>query len=74
MNELIIELIKSFEPSSRKNNYTYDEFLVHIYKIYTGKMIFCRSEKIKNKYIKERDSILEYVIKNKKAILKQLTK
>jgi hypothetical protein len=69
MNRLVIELIKSFEPS-RKNvvNFQYNEFLSHIYMIYDKRMTLCRSDSIKNKYIKERDNVLEYIVKNKKAI------
>ena len=74
MNHLIIELLKSFEPSSKKELQRYDEFLMHVYTVYGRRMTFCRSEKIKNKYIKERDGILEYAVKNKQAILKQLNK
>ena len=74
MDKLIDQLVKSFEPSSKKALQRYDEFLIHIYQIYGLRMSFCRYEKIKNKYIKERDGILEYTVKNKQAILKQLNK
>jgi len=74
MDKLIDQVVKSFEPSSKKALQRYDEFLIHIYQIYGLRMSFCRSEKIKNKYIKERDGILEYAVKNKQAILKQLSK
>jgi len=74
MDKLIDQVVKSFEPSSKKALQRYDEFLIHIYQIYGLRMTFCRSEKIKNKYIKERDGILEYAVKNKQAILKQLNK
>jgi len=75
MKHLIDELIKSFEPS-RKNrvDLQYNEFLAHIYMIYDKRMTVCRSESIRNKYIKERNSILEYVAKNKKAIQNYLSK
>jgi len=74
MNSHITNLIKTFEADSKVLLRKYDEFLMHIYNTYGRKMTFCRSEKIKDKYIKERDSILEYVVKNKKAILNQLNK
>ena len=59
MKHLIDELIKSFEPS-RKNrvDLQYNEFLAHIYMIHDKRMTVCRSESIRNKYIKERNSIL----------------
>ena len=75
MKHLIDELIKSFEPS-RKNrvDLQYNEFLAHIYMIYDKRMTVCRSESIRNKYIKERNGVLEYVVKNRKAIQKQFDK
>ena len=75
MNHLVIELIKSFDPSRRKRtDWQFNEFLAHIYMIYDKKMTLCNSESIRNKYIKERNSILEYVVKNRKAIQKQFSK
>lgn len=74
MDELIFKLIKSFNPKTKKFLSKYDEFLMYIYETYGVKITFCRTGKLKDKYIKERDSILEYVVKNKKAILKQLNK
>ena len=75
MKHLIDELIKSFEPS-RKNrvDLQYNEFMAHIYMIYDRRMTICRSESIRNKYIKERNGVLEYVVKNRKAIQKQFDK
>jgi len=75
MNHLVIELIKSFEPS-RKNrlDLQYNEFMAHIYAIYDKRMTVCRSDSIRNKYIKERNRILEYVAKNRKAIQNYLDK
>lgn len=75
MKHLIDELIKSFEPS-RKNrvDLQYNEFMAHIYMIYDKRMTICRSESIRNKYIKERNGVLEYVVKNRKAIQKQFDK
>ena len=74
MNELVLKLIKSFQPSKRSRITAFDKFLVYIYRIYGGKMNMCRSEKIKDKYIKERNSILQYSIKNKKEVLKHINK
>lgn len=74
MNELIVKLTKSFQPSKRSRITAFDEFLVYIYQVYGGKMNMCRSEKIKDKYIKERNSILQYAIKNKKEVLKHINK
>lgn len=75
VKNFIDELIKSFEPS-RKNrvDLQYNEFLAHIYMVYDKRMTLCRSEFIRNKYIKERNRVLEYTVKNKKAIQKHLSK
>ena len=75
MNHYIIELIRSFDPSHKKRtDWQFNEFLAHIYMIYDKRMTLCNSESIRNKYIKERNSILEYVAKNKKAIQNYLSK
>tara|TARA_Y100000992_G_C21263929_1_gene492870 strand:- start:1400 stop:1624 length:225 start_codon:yes stop_codon:yes gene_type:complete len=74
MKHLISQLTKSFEPSKRGRVNTHDEFLVYIFQTYAGRMNVCRSEKLKNKYIKERDSILQYVVKNKTEVLKHINR
>tara|TARA_B100001059_G_scaffold101138_1_gene100864 strand:+ start:2344 stop:2571 length:228 start_codon:yes stop_codon:yes gene_type:complete len=75
MNHLVIELIKSFEPSRKKRfNVQYNEFLSHVYMIYDKQITLCRSDSIKNKYIKERNGVLEYIAKNRKVIQKQFDK
>ena len=75
MNHLIIELIKSFESSRKKSSERqFNEFISHVYMIYDKRMTLCRSDSIRNKYIKERNSILEYVAKNKKVIQKHFDK
>lgn len=75
MNHFVIELIKSFEPSRKnRSDLQYNEFLAHIYMIYDKRMTLCRSESIRNKYIKERNRVLEYVVKNRKAIQNQFDK
>jgi len=75
MNHLVIELIKSFEPSRKKGlGMKFNEFLAHIYMIYDKRMTLCRSESMRNKYIKERNGVLEYVVKNRKAIQNQIDK
>jgi len=75
MNHLIIELIKSFESSRKKSSERqFNEFISHVYMIYDKRMTLCKSDSIRNKYIKERNSILEYVAKNKKVIQKHFDK
>jgi len=75
MKPEIKELIKSFEPSQKKRpERQFNEFLSHVYMIYDKRMTLCKSDSIRNKYIKERNRILEYVAKNKKAIQNYLDK
>ncbi len=75
MKHLVLELIKSFDPSRKKrSDVQYNEFLSHIYMIYDKRMSLCRSESIRNKYIKERNGVLEYIAKNRKVIQKQFDK
>lgn len=74
MENFINQLIKTFEPSKRGRVNSHDEFLVYIFQTYAGRMNMCRSEKLKNKYIKERDSILQYVVKNKTEVLKHINR
>jgi hypothetical protein len=75
MNHYIIELIKSFEPSQKKRpERQFNEFLSHVYMIYDKRMTLCKSDSIKNKYIKERNGVLEYIAKNRKVIQKQFDK
>jgi len=75
MNHLVIELIKFFESSRKKSpERQFNEFLSHVYMIYDKQITLCRSDSIKNKYIKERNGVLEYIAKNRKVIQKQFDK
>jgi len=75
MNHLVIELIKSFESSRKKSpERQFNEFLSHVYMVYDKRMTLCKSDSIRNKYIKERNSVLEYIAKNKRVIQKQFDK
>ena len=74
MKHLISQLTKSFEPSKRGRVNAHDEFLVYIFQTYAGRMNMCRSEKLKNKYIKDRHSILQYVGKTKTEVLKHINR
>ena len=68
------ELLQSFETDSKAPKRKYKDFLAYIYTIYDKKIALCRSDSIKNKYIKERNSVLEYIVKNKKVIQNQFDK
>jgi hypothetical protein len=75
MNHLLIELLKSFESSSKKSfEHQFNEFLAHVYLVYDKRIANCRSDSIKNKYTKERNRVLEYITKKKKVIQTQFDK
>ncbi len=75
MNHLVIELIRSFESSRKKSlERQFNEFLSHVYMIYDKRTTLCKSDSIRNKYIKERNGVLEYIAKNKRVIQKQFDK
>ena len=68
------ELLQSFETDSKAPKRKYKDFLAYIYMIYDKQISLCRSDSIKNKYIKERNGVLEYIAKNRKVIQKQFGK
>ena len=69
--ELLNLLIKSFESNTKNSNDRYSEFLYHCY-YYLDKSD--KSKKMINKYIKDKESLIKYIIANKKAITLELSK
>jgi hypothetical protein len=74
MNEIILDIIKSFESNTKKINFKYTDFIAHVYKTFDNKINSCKVEKIKNKYKKIRLSILKYIIENEKEITYKIHK
>jgi hypothetical protein len=68
INQVINQFIKI---SSTKS---YEKFLKYLYDTIDTKINQIEDKKMKNKYIKIRESILEYVVVNKKAITLELCK
>jgi hypothetical protein len=69
MDQIILDIIKSFETKSTSMNFKYNDFLAHVYKTFDNEINSCKVEKIKNKYKKMRLSILKYIVENEKEII-----
>ena len=74
MDEIILDIIRSFKSSSKTKALKYKDFLVHVYKTFDDKINSCKVEKIKNKYKKIRLSVLQYIITNEKEITTEICK
>ena len=74
MNPQIDELLRSFETKTKAPGFRYNEFLAHVYLVFDKKMTMCRTDRMMNKYIKMRNSVLSYIVTNEKSIIKQLNK
>lgn len=74
MNPIILDIIKSFESSSKSRSSRYKDFLIHVYKTFEDKINSCRMEKLKNKYKKMRVSALKYIVANEKVITTEICK
>jgi CRISPR/Cas system CSM-associated protein Csm2 small subunit len=74
MNSIIIDIINSFESTSKTKTSRYKDFLAYVYKTFEDKINYSREKKIKNKYKKMRLSILEYIVINKKEIKSKICK
>lgn len=67
IEELVADLISDFNGS-------YKDFFSYVYKIFTKKIDSISRKEIKDKYIKIRKSILNYVIANEKTITAELNR
>tara|TARA_Y100001970_G_scaffold188770_1_gene229618 strand:+ start:3142 stop:3369 length:228 start_codon:yes stop_codon:yes gene_type:complete len=72
--EIVKDLIKGFEPTSRSSKEKYNEFLYYCFMTFEKKIKSKSSGKSKNKYSIMRDNTLKYLIANEKAITAELTK
>ena len=72
MNSEILDIVNSFESSSKIPNYRYKEFLLYVYKTFDNKINSTKQESIKNKYIKIRQSAIRYIVANEKAITSEI--
>ena len=74
MDEIILDIIRSFKSSSKTKALKYKDFLVNVYKTFDDKINSCKVEKIKNKYKKMRVDALKYIVANEKSIETEIFK
>jgi len=74
MNPQVKELLQSFETDSKTPKRKYNDFLAYVYVTFDKKISSSKADKIIDKYIKMRNSVLSYIVTNEKSIIKQLNK
>jgi hypothetical protein len=74
MNPQVKELLQSFETDSKAPKRKYNDFLTYVYVTFDKKISSSKADKIIDKYIKMRNSVLSYIVTNEKSIIKQLNK
>jgi len=67
VERFIFDLLKNF-------NGTYKEFFAYTYKVFSKKIDSIDKKDSKDKYLKIKKSILNYIIVNKKVISKELSR
>ena len=72
MNSQIIELINSFESGTKIPNDKYNQFLLFVYYTFDKRIRNIKSQKTKDKYKKVKNSVLQYIVNNRKEIIKHL--
>jgi hypothetical protein len=71
INLPLLELIQSFKSNSKSK---YKDFVAYVYITFNNKINSSKSQSIKNKYIKIRKDILQYVVANERAITSEISK
>ena len=74
MNSQILELLQSFESTTKITKGKYNEFLAHVYLVFDKQITLCRTDRMINKYKKMRIEVLSYIVANEKSIIKRLNK
>lgn len=74
MNNIINDMVKSFESPSKTRKQRYNDFLVYIYMTFDKKISLCRTDKEINKYKKMRTIVLRYIVANERAITTKICK
>lgn len=74
MDPVILDIIHSFETNSKTRSGRYNDFLTYVYSTFENKINSCKKEKLKNKYIKMRQSALKYIVANEKIIVNKICK
>jgi len=68
----VLEIISSFESSSKAKNQRYNDFLAHVYFTFDKKISLCKSDVMMNKYKQMRTNTLKYIVANEKEIIPQI--
>jgi len=74
MKPEIKELVKSFKSKKKNERERYNDFLYHCFMAYHDKVKSKSPDKVKNKYIIMRDSMLKYLIAHEQEVIEQLSK
>lgn len=74
MNYYIRELLNSFESPTKNKKQKYNDFLAHVYLTFDKKISLCKKDKEMNKYKKMRNSVLNYILANERAIKSEICK
>ena len=70
----ISDIIRSFESRTKNKKQRYKEFCAHCWYVYDKQIKSTKSKKMINKYINDKESLIKYIISNKKAITSELSK
>ena len=74
INLELLELIQPFETDSKSLKNKYKDFVAYIYITFANNINYSKSQSIKNKYIKIRKDLLQYVVANERAITSEINK
>jgi hypothetical protein len=74
MDPQVLELIQSFESSTKNTKGKYNEFLTHVYVVFDKQITLCRTDRMINKYKKMRIEVLSYIVNHEKQIIRELDK
>lgn len=72
MNSQILDLIKSFESDSKNQKDRYDQFLLYVYLTFDKRIKNINAKATKDKYKEMRIKLLQYIVANKREIVKNL--
>jgi hypothetical protein len=69
MIDFLREISKNFNSENKNPKEIFKDFVSYVYFTIDNKINSTKKESIKNKYIKIRHSVLQYIIANEKSIM-----
>jgi|TARA_E500000305_G_C3993679_1_gene223389 hypothetical protein len=72
MNSQIIELIGSFDSDTKILNDRYNQFLLFVHFTFDKKIRNIKSQKLKDKYKKIKNDVLQYISTHKEEMIEKL--